>query len=137
MGDKYPTGQNKKPEWMKSPPEEGVVSKMWKTKMWHYCHPTTGGKCDGEWRVHRPSECKGSAFNNTFASKMSAKRKAEESQASTQSETPDKKKVKKLKMKRAEAYQATSLGWSDHDDAFLTDTPLSQQDDDGSTDDEE
>ena len=43
VGAKYPTGQNKKPEWMKLPPVEGVISKMWKTKLWHYCHPTTGG----------------------------------------------------------------------------------------------
>ena len=131
---KYPNAdQNKKPDWMEKPPQDGVNSKMWKAKLWHYCHPSTGGKCDGQWRVHKPTECKGTAFKETFAAKMALKRKAQK-EATPVIANPS---TKKYKIKRAAAYQATQLGWSDHDDAFLTDTPLSQQDDDGSTDDGE
>jgi hypothetical protein len=30
-------------------------------KKWHYCCQENGGKCGGKWRVHKPSECKGTA----------------------------------------------------------------------------
>ena len=29
--------------------------------MWYYCHKDTGGKCDGRWRQHKPSQCRGKA----------------------------------------------------------------------------
>ena len=49
------------PEWMnKAPPKaELKKSKMWQGKEWWWCHPDTGGKCDGVYRRHKPSECKG------------------------------------------------------------------------------
>jgi hypothetical protein len=35
--------------------------KSWKDKMWSYCSPKTGGKCDGQYRRHKSSECEGKA----------------------------------------------------------------------------
>jgi hypothetical protein len=30
-----------------------------KNKPWHWCSLATSGNCDGCWRVHKPSECRG------------------------------------------------------------------------------
>jgi hypothetical protein len=56
-----------KPDWMDEAPPKGDMKnpfkpRQWKGKPWYYCHKLTGGKCDGAWRVHNPSECKGKAF---------------------------------------------------------------------------
>ena len=83
---------------MKNPPENGQSVRLWKTKLWYFCHPNTGGKCDGQWRVHKPSECKGKANSASHYTKMQEKRKA-------QSETPSGGQEKKIKL--AAAYQAT------------------------------
>lgn len=33
--------------------------KMWNKKKWYFCDTKTGGKCDGKWRCHKPSDCMG------------------------------------------------------------------------------
>ena len=51
------------PDWMKlRPPMDRLnVPRRWNNKQWWYCHPDTGGKCNGVYRIHKPSECKGRA----------------------------------------------------------------------------
>ena len=93
-----------KPEWMKEAPGIGANARVWKDKLWHYCHPSTGGKCDGQWRIHKPADCKGKANSAVHFQAMQDKRKAK-------SEEIDSKKDKKLKL--ASAYQATL----DHENA--------------------
>ena len=45
------------------PKEEDLFKpKDWNGKRWWYCHPDTGGKCDGEYRRHEPKDCQGKAF---------------------------------------------------------------------------
>ena len=64
-----PTGprqkNTKRPEWLhkhKRPPQAELnKAKSWNGKTWYYCHPDTGGKCEGAWRLHHPSDCKGTA----------------------------------------------------------------------------
>ena len=53
-----------KPSWMHERPKEEDLSKPkeWNGKKWWYCHPDTGGKCDGEYRRHEPKDCQGKAF---------------------------------------------------------------------------
>lgn len=63
---KKPTHKKKeKPEWMinSSRPKDPELKKpkQWDKKDWWWCHPDTGGKCEGAWRIHKPSECKGAA----------------------------------------------------------------------------
>jgi hypothetical protein len=52
-----------KPAWMsKKPKEENLRKpKSWNNKDWHWCSSETGGKCNGHWRVHKPSKCEGRA----------------------------------------------------------------------------
>jgi hypothetical protein len=52
-----------KPTWMSEKPkgENLRKSKSWNGKDWWYCSDETGGKCDGHWRVHKPSKCEGRA----------------------------------------------------------------------------
>ena len=53
-----------KPAWMHERPKEEDLHKPknWNGKRWWYCHPDTGGKCDGEYRRHEPKDCQGKAF---------------------------------------------------------------------------
>ena len=53
-----------KPAWMHERPKEEELFKPkdWNGKRWWYCHPDTGGKCDGEYRRHEPKDCQGKAF---------------------------------------------------------------------------
>ena len=53
-----------KPSWMHERPKEEDLFKPkdWNGKRWWYCHPDTGGKCDGEYRRHEPKDCQGKAF---------------------------------------------------------------------------
>ena len=57
-----------KPSWMfQRPPEEEIHKpRKWNGNDWWYCHPDTGGKCDGKYRQHKPAECEGRAFGNRF-----------------------------------------------------------------------
>jgi hypothetical protein len=49
------------PEWPAKNIKPNPLTKIMqhRNKPWHWCSPATGGKCDGCWRVHKPSECRG------------------------------------------------------------------------------
>ena len=81
---------------MKEAPGTGAKARVWKDKLWHYCHPSTGGKCDGEWRVHKPADCKGRAHSAVHFQAMQETRKAKSEET-----------TKRDKIKLASAYQAT------------------------------
>ena len=51
------------PAWMKFKPDPANLTKPreWNGKSWWWCSPETGGKCDGKYRAHKPSECWGTA----------------------------------------------------------------------------
>jgi len=68
--------KQEKPEWMSKPPSKDELKKprRWNGKNWHWCSHETGGKCNGAWRVHKPSECKGKAY---LANKRDSKEKNE------------------------------------------------------------
>lgn len=55
--------QEKKPDWLlnnKPPkPSELTKARTWKNLNWHWCSPATGGKCEGNWVRHEPSDCRG------------------------------------------------------------------------------
>lgn len=55
--------RKEKPAWMFTRPTDADLRKPreWNGTMWHYCGSETGGKCDGVYRAHKPSECKGTA----------------------------------------------------------------------------
>ena len=58
-----------KPGWMNERPPEGELHKprKWNGSDWWYCHPDTGGKCQGVYRRHKPSQCEGRAFMGRFS----------------------------------------------------------------------
>ena len=49
------------PDWMKKPPPASLAKIPVKVgdKEYYWCHASTGGKCGGVWRRHKPAECKG------------------------------------------------------------------------------
>ena len=55
--------QPEKPSWFLTEPkaEDLKKPKFWNNRNWWFCSPKTGGKCDGKYRVHKPSECEGKA----------------------------------------------------------------------------
>ena len=80
---------------MSKPPKEGELkkSRQWKDKPWYYCCPETGGKCSGNWRVHKPAECEGRSF--TFKDK-------------NENNTPSTPKTKGRALKLAKAFEAVA-----------------------------
>ena len=58
------TTKKERPAWFNSRPKETELTKpqKWDGKTWYYCHPDTGEKCDGKYRVHHPTECKGKTY---------------------------------------------------------------------------
>ena len=74
--------QQEKPEWMHTRPEEKDLHKprVWNGKDWWYCHPDTGGKCEGEYRRHKPSQCEGKAFKIKAKDKKSKSKVRESSE---------------------------------------------------------
>ena len=50
---------SQKPSWLtnhtKPNPEDLTKSRTWKGKSWWFCDKSTGGKCKGQWRAHKPS----------------------------------------------------------------------------------
>jgi hypothetical protein len=55
------------PEWLDKNIKPNPLTKIMqhKNKPWYWCSPATGGKCDGCWRVHKPSECRGTGAPGT------------------------------------------------------------------------
>jgi hypothetical protein len=52
-----------KPDFLRKAPADMEISKPkeWNGAKWYWCHQSTGGKCSGQWRIHKPSDCKGMA----------------------------------------------------------------------------
>jgi len=73
--DKKPghgNGKGEKPTWLAKniapkDPKPNDTPRKWKNKDWHWCSPATGGKCEGNWRVHKPSDCQGTAKSKASA----------------------------------------------------------------------
>ena len=95
---KAPIAQLEKPSWFFKEPKDDELRKpkMWNDKSWYFCSPKTGGKCDGQYRRHKPTDCEGKAHKFVPKSGNYNKRKASDDKSSED---------KKLKL--AKAYQAT------------------------------
>lgn len=95
---KPPTTQLEKPSWFFKEPKADELRKpkIWNDKSWYFCSPKTGGKCDGQYRRHKPSDCEGKAHKFVPKTGHDNKRKA-----------PDDKSNEEKKLKLAKAYQAT------------------------------
>jgi hypothetical protein len=52
-----------KPSWFTKEPSKEELNKPreWNGKTWYYCSPKTGGKCSGNYRMHKPTSCEGKA----------------------------------------------------------------------------
>lgn len=63
-----------KPKWftIKPSPEALTKPRKWDGKDWWWCSTETGGKCQGVYRRHKPSECLGKAHK--FAPKKTPKK---------------------------------------------------------------
>lgn len=98
-----------KPSWMNQRPPEDELRKprKWNGNEWWYCHPDTGGKCNGQYRRHKPADCEGRAFRGRFGN---SKRPSKE--------TNDTSKDDEKRLKVAEAL--TTLV-DDHDDENSSD----------------
>ena len=96
----------KKPEWLlnHTKPADDKIHKVreWGGLDWHWCHPLTGGCCEGKWRRHMPSECK-----PNFYEKKDGK---QEETTDTTIETSGDKRFRKQqnKMKIAKAMAAVA-----------------------------
>ena len=110
---------NTKPKWFSKRPSKDDLhkSKEWKGRQWYYCHPDTGGKCDGVWRQHRPSECKGKEhrFDTNPGKKNNPKRKDEDDK--------NVKSKKKRTMKLERTLQASqAMAEPDEDEEHTSDS---------------
>ena len=56
-----PKKDNGPPSWKtnNTPPKTLTQTKTLNNKAWYWCCKETGGKCDGRWRAHKPSDCLG------------------------------------------------------------------------------
>lgn len=89
--------KSSKPAWFQDrpPANELKLPKEWNGRKWHYCHPDTGGKCEGVWRQHKPSDCKGKA--HTFKSKSSGVDKTQNKRKQVTMDDKDSKRTLKLR----------------------------------------
>ena len=67
-GGATPSNNKKdRPDWLRNntPPTgkwlKGDTPRHWNGIDWYWCSKETGGKCEGHWRRHKPSDCKGTA----------------------------------------------------------------------------
>lgn len=114
----------KKPEWFDKRPKKSDLTKPreWKGKMWYYCHPDTGGKCDGKHRIHHPSKCQG----NKYKFKKNDDKPTPNKKREGKEKSNDKNKKRALKLKetlRAEA--ATMVSQEDAKDSSSDDSSSS------------
>ena len=70
-----------RPSWMSErPPEDELLKpRKWNGNDWWYCHPDTGGKCQGVYRRHKPAQCEGRAFRGRFSNAKRATENGNES----------------------------------------------------------
>ena len=68
-----------KPDWLKknTKPKADEINKprKWGKYEYHWCGSESGGKCDGKWRRHKPSECKGMKRKNDDNSNTTSNKK--------------------------------------------------------------
>ena len=57
--------KGQKPAWMFQKPMDADLRKPreWNGSTRHYCSPETDGKCNGVYRIHKPSECQSKGQN--------------------------------------------------------------------------
>jgi len=97
-----PTG---KPKIMLSAPKDPHTVVQYKGKPWYYCCKETGGKCEGKWRAHEPSQCKGLNYHKAKAkNNMDRKPPPKEDEGS------------KKKLKLAKAMSSVANNESDEED---------------------
>jgi hypothetical protein len=67
------------PAWLANDTKPDPIDKVMtnKGKNWHFCCQENGGKCDGKWRVHKPSECKGTAVAKRAKAKQDGRNTTE------------------------------------------------------------
>jgi hypothetical protein len=99
-------GQKEKPDWFTKTPKKEDFQKprMWNDKSWYYCHPDTGGKWDGQYRRHKPSQCEGKAHTFVPTDKKDNK---------CPSTAQDSRKLKLLKARSAVAKEDRSAKLED------------------------
>ena len=58
--------KKEKPAWIFQKPDEKELKKPreWNGTQWWWCSKETGGKCAGQYRAHKPCDCKGTARTN-------------------------------------------------------------------------
>jgi hypothetical protein len=68
------------PAWLANDTKPEPIDKVMthKGKNWHFCCQENGGKCEGKWRVHKPSECKGTVVAKRAKGRQDGQSKAEE-----------------------------------------------------------
>jgi hypothetical protein len=66
-----------RPGWLanNTPPKNPTDTNTWKSTTYYWCDKSTGGKCGGKWRVHKPKECKGAAKRNSEGEEKSKESK--------------------------------------------------------------
>ena len=98
-----------KPNWMNQRPPEDELHKprKWNGNEWWYCHPDTGGKCDGQYRRQKTSDCEGRAFRGSFSN---AKRASKETDGTSKDND-----------KRLKVAEALATVVDDHDDENTSD----------------
>ncbi len=74
--------------------------RMFNSKQWYFCSKKTGGKCNRQYRRHKPSDCEGKA--HTFVPNDKKRKPSEEAIN------------KERKLKLAKAYEATFNATDDH-----------------------
>ena len=87
----------------------------WKQKPWYWCDESTGGKCNGKWRCHKPSECRGKDFKPGQQIDWKKKKYDGKGDKRDGPKSGGPKDVKKLKL--AKAMQAISGATSDDTDS--------------------
>ena len=73
MTSKEDQGALPRPKWLADhvkPSADALKKpKMWNGTKYYWCHANTGGQCPGNWRVHKPGDCK---FKATHQKKREA-----------------------------------------------------------------
>ena len=113
------TTRKEKPSWFNSRPRDADLHKpkKWDGKTWFYCHPDTGGKCDGKYRIHHPSDCKGKAYRfKENAEKEKPKDGTARNKRRGEKSTENANKKRALKLKKSlEAATTNITEESDYD----------------------
>ena len=127
--EKSSNPNNKKPSWFDKRPKGDITKpREWKGKMWYYCHPDTGGKCDGKHRVHKPSNCQGTAYS--FKKNDKEKKSSSSQKRKSDDKKEKQKKDKKRQMRLNESLRA-SAAEAETDDNESSSTSQSEGDSDG------